>query len=125
MAAKERADLGFDAVFDETSPSDWQPKQDRSIEPVPREAIAQVAEASGFSSREPGREGDTTKPGKRALPKEPTDQINFRAKVSTINDFRALCNRMQPPWPFGYGFERAIAALKHELEAEKPSMDQR
>ncbi len=103
MAAKERADLGFDAVFDETSPSDWQPKQDRSIEPVPREAIAEVAEASGFSSREPGREGDTTKPGKRALPKEPTDQINFRAKVSTFYFFRGLCHRSTLLWHLGYG----------------------
>ena len=102
---KEPQNLGFEDAFDQVKPARW-PLPEKSISndrEVDTADLKKVAEATGFVS------------GHVQTPKEPTDQINFRAKVSTIGDFRALCKAQEPSWPYGYGLERAVAALKREL----------
>ena len=107
-AGKQPQSLGFENVFEQVKPDGWTPpkKRIRNERPVDTADIKQVAEATGFISRKAHRT------------KEPTDQINFRAKVSTIMTFRALCEAQEPSWPYGYGLERAIAALQRELQQE-------
>ncbi len=107
-ATKEPQDLGFGDAFEQVKPDRWRlPEKsisnDRSVDTAD---LKQVAEATGFVSRQVHR------------PKEPTGQINFRAKVSAIMNFRALCEAQEPSWPYGYGLERAVAALKRELQQE-------
>ena len=102
---KQPQSLSFEDAFDQVKPDRW-PLPEKSISDdhgVDTADLKQVAEATGFVSRH------------IQSPKEPTDQINFRAKVSTIRDFRALCEAQEPSWPYGYGLERAVAALKREL----------
>ena len=107
-AGKEPQSLGFEDVFEQVKPDRWTPqkKRIRNEHPVDTADIKQVAEATGFMSRKAHRA------------KEPTGQINFRAKVGTIMTFRALCEAQEPSWPYGYGLERAIAALQKELQQE-------
>ena len=103
---KQPQNLGFEDAFDQVKPDRWS-RPEKSISSnheVDTAALKQVAEATGFMS------------GQVQTPKEPTDQINFRAKVSTIGDFRALCKAQEPSWPYGYGLERAVAALTRELQ---------
>ena len=107
-AEKEPQSLGFENVFEQVKPDGWTPPKksiptDRRVDTAD---IKQVAEATGFISRKSHRA------------KEPTGQINFRAKLSTIMTFRALCEAQDPSWPYGYGLERAIAALQRELQQE-------
>ena len=105
---KQPQDLGFGDEFEEVKPDRWRlPEKSISKERSVNTAdLKQVAEATGFVSRQVHRS------------KEPTDQINFRAKVSAIKDFRALCEAQEPSWPYGYGLERAVAALKRELHQD-------
>ena len=103
---KQPQNLGFEDAFDQAKPDRW-PLPEKSISndrEIDTADLKQVAEATGFVS------------GQVQTPKEPTDQINFRAKVNTIGDFRALCKAQEPSWPYGYGLERAVAALKRELQ---------
>ena len=75
---KEPQNLGFEDAFDQVKPARW-PLPEKSISndrEVDTADLKKVAEATGFVS------------GQVQTPKEPTDQINFRAKVSTIGDFR-------------------------------------
>ena len=103
---KEPKDLGFADSFEDENPDQWTlPKETVSNDPeIPPEEIKRVAEETNFSSREP------------APAKERMDQINFRAKENTIQDFKRFCRAQEPPWPFGHGFEKAIAALKREMQ---------
>ena len=105
---KKPQDLGFGDAFDQVEPDRWRlPKKSISTDrPVDPADLKQVAEATGFVSRQ------------LHSPKEPTGQINFRAKLSAIMNFRALCEAQEPSWPYGYGLERAVAALKRELQQE-------
>ena len=103
---KQPQNLGFEDAFNQVKPDQW-PLPEKSISndhEVDTADLKQVAEATGFASRQV------------QTPKEPNDQINFRAKVSTIRDFRTLCKAQEPSWPYGYGLERAVAALKRELQ---------
>ena len=102
--------LGFDEAFDEVDPAEWTPPENsvsNDRDDIAPEDVKEVGEQSGFTSRQ------------AAVTKERTEQINFRAKESTIADFRRLCGEQSPEWRFGYGFERAIAALKRELEDDQ------
>ena len=104
---KQPQNLGFDEAFDDVKPEQWTPSADSvsNDPPIPTDHLKRVAEQTGFPSRQ------------TPTPKEPMDQINFRAKASTIATFRALCAAQEPSWPYGYGFERAIAALQRDLDA--------
>jgi len=114
--SRQRADLGFDDAFGDTDPAQWTPPE-RKVSEVPSQDLKAIGEQQGFTSREPAKKN---KPAKKQAPKkERTDQINFRAKVSTIDEFRALCSSQTPAWPMGFAFERAMAALKRELDKEK------
>ncbi len=112
---KQPASLGFGDELDQLSPEDWT-KTDTANDKldVDTELVRQVAEKEGFSSREP----IATLPPVAKAAKAPTDQINFRAKVTVIEDFRALSKSQEPDWPLGYTLERALAALQRELDEQ-------
>ena len=105
---KQPQNLGFEDAFDQVKPDQWTvPEKSISNDhEVGTTDLKQVAEATGFVSRQ------------IQTLKKPTAQINFRAKVSTLADFRALCGAQEPSWPYGYGLERAVAALKRELQQD-------
>ena len=105
---KQPQNLGFEDAFDQVKPDQWTVPEKRisNDREVGTTDLKQVAEATGFVSRQ------------IQTLKEPTAQINFRAKVSTVADFRALCGAQEPSWPYGYGLERAVAALKQELQQD-------
>lgn len=115
---KQRAGLGFENALDDLDLNDWTPASsanDRAE--VDTATVRKVAEKEGFTSREPKPvKAPKAKPAKPTKPKKaPTDQINIRATVSAIDEFKALCEAQEPKWPLGYAFERALAALKREL----------
>ncbi|WP_299082572.1 hypothetical protein [uncultured Paraglaciecola sp.] len=121
---KQRAGLGFEDELDSIDFESWTPdKSDNHRSNIDPETVRKVAEKEGFTSREqlpqkpPADNGNPTVKAKKEKPKkEPTDQINFRAKVSTIEAFKAICDSQEPKWPHGYALERALKALKRELE---------
>lgn len=115
---KRPAGLGFEDELDSLDLKNWSPghggTQKREVD---TQTVRAVAEKEGFSSREPQVPQRTPKPVTKPE-KERTDQINFRAKISTIEAFKAICESQEPKWPHGYTLERAVKALKRELEGE-------
>lgn len=89
---------------------------------VDKKTVRAVAEEQGFSSRDSRTETkpvESTTSANRGRPKkkEPTGAINFRAKLTVLDDFRNFGETQEPEWSLGYTLERAIAALKKELDA--------
>ncbi len=97
---------GFDSELDDFSADDWAPKKKTSPKerkkPAP-EQVAKVAAKAGFTSREP-------KPQK-----EPEGQVSIRAPLSLIEEFKEFGKTQQPKWPHSYVLQRAMEALKREL----------
>ncbi len=100
------ADLGFDDVFNDLDINTWTPNTPKNDVKPDKKVVKKVAEKAGFSSREPDAK----------IEEEPETQINIKAKKSAIDTFRELCKTQSPKWPQGYAFEKAVAALKRELE---------
>lgn len=112
---KKRAGLGFEDELDNLDIKDWNAgKGSHKRAPIDPQAVREVARQQGFTSREPVSEPlEAPKPKK-----ELTDQINIRAKLSVIEAFKALSAAQEPKWPLGYTLERALAALRRELEGK-------
>ena len=96
----------FGGELEQIDPNAWTPKPPTNDPKPEPQAVREIAQRSGFTSRQPAK----------AAPKaEPVGQINIRAKQSVIDDFHALGQAQEPKWPSGYVLERALAALKREL----------
>lgn len=98
-------DYGFGDELDRIDVDEWAPESlnDEIISPR-LEQVKKVAEKAGFTSREPAKR------------KEPDSQITIRGKYSVIEGFRDFASDQEPKWPLGYALERALIALKRELE---------
>ena len=112
---RQRADLGFGAEDGGFDPADWAVGT-----PAPRPAqeaqTRQVAEATGFRSREAGQ-------GARPAPAEPARplrrrrtgrnaQFNLKARPETIQSFCAVADARG--WGLGETLEYAVALLQRE-----------
>jgi len=97
----------FGEEIEDFKPEDWSPNpvtDDQETKPS-REEVSKVAEAAGFTSREP-----------KPMPKkEPEGQITIRGKQRVMDEFRDFAASQEPKWPLGYTLERALVALKREL----------
>lgn len=107
QAEEQRASMGFGDELEALDTSDWTPAKPTN-DPKPTTAqIEKIAEQQGFTSRQPK---------KAEPPPEPTGQVNIKALQSAIEGFRDISKSQTPKWPQGYTFERAVAALKRELD---------
>ncbi|WP_425102250.1 hypothetical protein [Tropicibacter sp. S64] len=126
---KERADLGFDDELDGFDPADWTPKAKPKPEPEAREKARELAEATGFRSREPARPAQTPKPktkpagqGTRtpAAEKKPprrrrtgrNAQFNIKTTPETIEAFCAIADARG--WGLGETLEHAVLLLQKD-----------
>src|SRR4051794_7853667 len=102
---------------DEFDVSSFAPKPTEKPAAKP-EQVRVVSEAANFRSREPTatpavpprREQRRYRTGRNA-------QLNIKIKPETLEDFYALVDRQG--WVQGEAFERAIEALKRELDRQK------
>lgn len=110
----ERAPLGFDDTLENTDADAWVPNE-RTVSNdrpgIPTEELRKVGEEAGFVSREAKTIVVERQPIKRQ-----TEQINIRADVEAIAMLRQICISQEPAWQINYGFERAVAALRREME---------
>jgi hypothetical protein len=108
--AEERANIFEDEQLDV---SDFKPKPPAKVVDV--EQVRAVSEAANFRSRDPGpakllrREQRRHRTGRNV-------QLNIKARAEAIEAFYAITDREQ--WVLGETFERAIEALKRELERD-------
>lgn len=112
MSDAKKYDFG-DELEDLASSDDWTPHKeanDTSPDKPDMEQVRQIAEGQGWESREPSK----------APAKKPQEDGSFtvRAKQSVIDEFKDFAKQQEPKWPHGYVFERALAALKRELEEQ-------
>jgi len=131
---KQRADIGFGSAFEEIDPMEWKNASKAAEEKPkpPREEIRKVAQKSGFKSREaappapapvesvaiaprPMREGRIYRTGR-------SEQLNLKVRSEDKSGFYDICD--QNHWVQGYTFQRAIEALRRELESSGKSSQQ-
>jgi hypothetical protein len=92
-------------------------KPGKAEQPAP-EAVRAVAEGAKFQSREP----PTKTPRSRQQRRYRTGrniQLNTKVTISTRDGFYEISDRYN--WVLGETLERALQALKRELEREDPS----
>jgi hypothetical protein len=95
------------------------PKKAADLNAPPAEKVREVSLAAQFRSREPGVTKSETK-AKRAPRLHRTGrnvQFNVKVKQETVDAIYAI-TEAHPGWVLGYTLERAIAALKRELETQ-------
>ncbi|MBS0155149.1 MAG: hypothetical protein JSS38_11175 [Nitrospira sp.] len=127
---KQRTEIGFGTSFEEIDPTEWkrEPKPVDEKPKPPREEIRKVAQKSGFNSREaapapkpvetvtvapqPVREGRIYRTGR-------SEQLNLKVRGEDKTGFYAICDHNH--WVQGYTFQRAIEALRRELESSGTS----
>lgn len=96
----------------------FSPKTREDTKAPPAEAVKAVAKAANFPSREP-KPVVAKAPEKRAPRIHRTGrnvQFNVKASQETINQIYAITDAHEG-WVLGYTLERAVTALKRELEA--------
>lgn len=107
--------------------SAFKPKDGPPADAVPVEQVKAIAEASNFPSREAKKERAGAPATPRAEKPAPTKrqahrlrtgrtlQINARASAETVEEFYAIAAAQN--WKAAETLERAVAALKRELES--------
>jgi hypothetical protein len=99
--------------------SDFAVKKRADDKAPPQDQVRALAEAVNFRSRE-ASPAPVNSPKKRAGRVHRTGrnvQFNIKASWETVEAFYAI-TEAHPGWVLGYTLERAIAALKRELEIE-------
>lgn len=125
----ERADLGFASELDGFDPTEWAPAATPRHKEAPEERVArrELAEATGFRSREPGTgsehssdtaptgttAGSTKKPRRRRTGRNA--QFNIKTRPETIEAFCAVADARG--WGLGETLEHAVALLQKESGA--------
>ena len=116
--AKERSSIFEDS--DELDVSGFAPKSAPAPDVLPAERVRAVAEASRFPSREARVAPPAAPaPAKRAPHRHRTgrtQQFNVRTRPETVEAIYAIVE--QQGWLVGETLERAVAALKRELEGQ-------
>jgi hypothetical protein len=114
---KTRASIFEDPL--DVDVSDFAVKKRTDDKAPPQDQVRALAEAVNFRSRE-APPASINSPKKRAGRVHRTGrnvQFNIKASQETVDDFYAL-TEAHPGWVLGYTLERAIAALKRELETQ-------
>jgi len=117
MRPKARASIFEDPL--DVDMSDFAVKTRTDDKAPPQEQVRALAEAVNFRSRE-ATPTPINSPKKRAGRVHRTGrnvQFNIKASQETVDEFYTL-TEAHPGWVLGYTLERAIAALKRELETE-------
>ena len=114
---RPRADLGFVPALDDLDLSGFAPRarHPATERPAPA-AVAEVAAAAGFPSREPKpavAEGEAEPPRRRRTGR--TAQFNLKARPATVAAYAALADRMG--WGLGETLEHAVTLLEREYGA--------
>lgn len=132
---KERADLGFDDELDGFDPADWTPKARAKPEPETREKARELAEATGFRSREPAKPSEAPRPAETPKPAkakpagqggEPDPapkrlrrrrtgrnaQLNIKTTPETIEAFCSIADARG--WGLGETLEHALLLLQKD-----------
>jgi len=116
------------SIFDDDTKldlSDFAPKPKSDVKAPPAAAVKAVAEKVNFKSRDPSVQPPATqqspKPSVKRAPRVHRTgrnvQFNVKASQETIDEIYAI-TEAHPGWVLGYTLERAVAALKRELELE-------
>lgn len=113
---KQRADLGFVVDEAEFNPAEWEVGRPAPKPPQPVQA-RQVAEATGFRSREAGSAsgaGEVAAPPKQLRRRRTgrNAQFNLKARPDTIQSFCAVADAKG--WGLGETLEHAVALLQRE-----------
>ena len=116
---KARASIFEDPLDVDVDVSDFAVKKRADDRAPPQDQVRALAEAVNFRSRE-ASPAPVNSPKKRAGRVHRTGrnvQFNIKASWETVEAFYAI-TEAHPGWVLGYTLERAIAALKRELEIE-------
>ncbi|WP_417725812.1 hypothetical protein [Salipiger sp.] len=117
-----RADLGFGDELDGFDPAEWTPKPKPRPKAAPEERAAsrELAEATGFRSREPaprsrtgeGNPKTTAQPARQQRRRRTgrNAQFNIKARPETIEAFCAVADAKG--WGLGETLEHAVALLQ-------------
>jgi hypothetical protein len=127
----DRSDLGFGAELEGFDPADWapSPKPRARAAPEERAASREIAEATGFRSREPARPAPQPPTPQSTVPEPPAAapkpgtapvqrrrrtgrnaQFNIKARPETIAAFCAVADAQG--WGLGETLEQAVALLQ-------------
>ncbi|MEP3331361.1 hypothetical protein [Sedimentitalea sp.] len=121
---RSRASLGFDDPLAGFDPSDWAPDPVKKVRQRPSTDVArQVAEKTGFKSREAGQGATVVPVPLQPAPPAATNpvrrrrtgrnaQFNLKAKPETIVAFCAVAD--QNGWGLGETLEYAVSLLERE-----------
>ena len=110
---EKRADLGFGAELDGFDPADWTPTAKPRQKAAPEEQAVhrELAEATGFRSREPAIKpaGEGPKPPRRRRTGR-NAQFNIKTRPETIEAFCAVADAQG--WGLGETLEHAVTLLQ-------------
>jgi hypothetical protein len=97
----------------------FSPKKPSEMKAPPAEQVKQVSLAAQFRSREP--ESAKSPPKSNRAPRLHRTgrnvQFNVKAKRETVDEIYAI-TEAHPGWVLGYTLERAVSAIKRELESQ-------
>src|SRR5689334_5004506 len=96
--------------------SQFTPQKPAKAEQPPPEAVRAVAEGAKFQSREPNKPAKQRQ--QRRYRTGRNIQLNTKVTMSTRDGFYEISDRYN--WVLGETLERALQALRRELEKEKP-----
>jgi hypothetical protein len=97
--------------------SQFTPHKPAKVEQPPPEAVRAIAESANFQSREPAKV-----PNQRQQRRYRTGrniQLNTKVTTSTRDGFYEISDRYN--WVLGETLERALQALRRELEKDSPA----
>ena len=97
--------------------SQFTPQKPAKAEQPPREAVRAVAEGAQFHSREPGNPAKQRQ--QRRYRTGRNVQMNTKVTTITRDGFYEISDRYN--WVLGETLERALQALRRELEKESPA----
>jgi hypothetical protein len=97
--------------------SQFTPQKPAKAEQPPPEAVRTVAEAARFQSREPVKSARQRQ--QRRYRTGRNIQLNTKVTMSTRDGFYEIADRYN--WVLGETLERALQALRRELERESPT----
>jgi hypothetical protein len=119
MTSQERAPLGLDDDEEDLDLSQFAPKHNPGKPPgapADKAELRDVAKEQGFVSRQAGiRRRRRRRTGRN-------EQINIKTTPDYADRFYAIAEKYD--WMCAVVFERAIAALEHELEADEPALNE-
>ena len=118
--AKSRASIfGDDTEVPKLDLGAFTPKKTTDKTAPPAEQVREVSLAAQFRSREPEAAKSSSKPTRAPRIHRTGRNVQFNVKASqeTIDAIYAITDA-HPGWVLGYTLERAVAALKRELESQ-------